>query len=157
MDIMVREAVLTDAKGIALILRQVGWFEHINAEKVEDTTRRVYDRLRLCQLDASHTVYVAEGDDLRLMGYAAVHWLPYQYLSGLEGYVSELYIDKNDRGRGVGTLILESVKREGQLRGASRLMLINMKNQESYHREFYIKQGWKEAPGAANFVLDLAK
>jgi GNAT superfamily N-acetyltransferase len=155
MDVMVREAFLTDAPGIATIIREVHWFENVEEESESGTRQRVFKRLQMCQQDKSHSVYVAEGDNGRIMGYAAVHWLPYMYLPGPEGYISELFIREEDRGHGIGTLLLDTLKTEAKERGCWRLMLINMRTRESYHREFYRKLGWVERDGAANFVYYL--
>ncbi len=89
------------------------------------------------------------------MGYAAVHWLPYLFMPGPEGFVSELFIDDEARGQGIGTKLLESVKQEAQARGCTRLSLINLRDRESYQRGFYAKLGWQERPDAANFILRL--
>lgn len=157
MDIMVRQAQIGDALGIAIILRELGWFDHMVEEPEEKSIQRVLDRLQMNQKDDSHTVFVAEGDDGRIMGYTSVHWLPYLFLQGLEGYISELFIREVDRGKGIGSLLLESVVHDARERGCSRLMLINMRKRESYHREFYIKKGWVERDGAVNYAFDLLK
>jgi GNAT superfamily N-acetyltransferase len=155
MDIMVRRATANDAAGIAAILRELDWFDIFKKETESATVVRLIECIRLCSVDDSHTVYVAEGEDERIMGYSSVHWLPNFLLSGPEGYVSELFIRESDRGQGVGTLLLESIKREAIERDCSRLMLINMRKRESYHREFYVKKGWIEREGAVNFILDI--
>jgi GNAT superfamily N-acetyltransferase len=157
MDIMVRQASLADARGIARVLRDLGWFEHLAQESEDATTQRVTERLQTAQSNQSHTIYVAEGMDGQVMGYCAVHWLPILLLKGLEGYISELFIREDDRGKGIGTLLLESVQHEALTRGCSRLMLLNMRKRESYHREFYLKKGWHERDGAANFVFTLSE
>ena len=73
MDTMVREAILEDAAGIAIVLRELGWFEHIISEPETVTIQRVIQRLHLCNADQSHSVYVAEASDGHIMGYAGVH------------------------------------------------------------------------------------
>lgn len=151
MDIMVRKAKKSDVGGIATILRELQWFDHIDAESFDATFARIAKDLAHCQATDSQTVYVAEGDDGRVMGYASVHWLPYFYLQGLEGFISELFILESDRGHGIGTLLLESIKQEARARGCCRLKLINMNKRESYHREFYKKLGWEERPGDFSF------
>jgi len=103
-------------------------------------------------VDDSHTVYVAEDSAGAVVGYAAVHWLPYMLLAGPEGYVSELFIQESARGKGAGTKLLEVIEAEAKERGCSRLMLLNLRQRESYQREFYKKHGWEERPGVANFV-----
>ena len=155
MDIMVRQANIHDVEDITTILKELQWFKTVDSESFEESKTRVIERLGLCRSDQSHSVYVAEADDGHVMGYASVHWLPYFYLPGLEGFISELFILESDRGHGVGTLLLESIKVEARERGCFRLKLINMHKQESYHREFYKKLGWEERDGDFSFELIL--
>ena len=155
MEIDIRKAQPGDAMGIAAILRGLEWITRFAAEPIEATAQRVAHHLELCHADGSHTVYVAENEGGEIAGYAAVHWLPYLLLLGPEGYVSELFIREADRGQGIGTQLLETVKKEAEARGCARLMLLNMHERESYRRGFYKKQGWEERPDAANFVYSL--
>jgi GNAT superfamily N-acetyltransferase len=155
MNVVIRKARPGDARGIAAILRELEWITRFDAEPIEATAQRVAHHLELCQTDDSHTVYVAENEGDEIAGYAAVHWLPYLLLLGPEGYVSELFIREADRGQGIGTRLLETMKKEAEARGCARLMLLNMHERESYQRGFYKKQGWEERPDAANFVYPL--
>jgi len=107
--------------------------------------------------DNSHTLYVAEDKEGSLLGYTNVHWLPYLFLAGPEGYVSELFIAQAARGQAVGSRLLQAVKEEARSRGCSRLSLLNMRDRESYQRGFYAKDGWEERPDAANFVFELPR
>jgi GNAT superfamily N-acetyltransferase len=155
MSVVIRKARPGDAAGIAAVLRGLEWITRFDAEPIEATARRVAHHLELCHADDSHTVYVAENEGGEIAGYAAVHWLPYLLLLGPEGYVSELFIREADRGQGIGTRLLETVKKEAEARGCARLMLLNMHERESYRRGFYKKQGWEERSDAANFVYPL--
>ena len=87
-----------------------------------------------------------------VLGYVAVHWVPYLIHTGPEGYISELFIRESARGQGIGARLLETVEAEAIRRGCTRLMLLNMRQRESYQREFYSKHGWEERPQAANFM-----
>ena len=155
MGIKIRKAQPGDARGIAAILRGLEFITRFDAEPIEATAQRVAHHLGLCHADDSHTVYVAETEGGEIAGYAAVHWLPYLLLLGPEGYVSELFIREAERGQGIGTRLLETVKKEAKARGCARLMLLNIQERESYRRGFYKKQGWEERPDAANFVYRL--
>ncbi len=155
METKIRKAQPDDARGIAAILRELEWITRFDAETIDATAQRVAHHLKLCHADDSHMVYVAETEEGEIAGYAAVHWLPYLLLLGPEGYVSELFIRKANRGQGIGTQLLETVKEEAKARGCARLMLLNMQERESYQRGFYKKQGWEERPDAANFVYPL--
>jgi GNAT superfamily N-acetyltransferase len=112
--------------------------------------------LRECLSDSSHSVYVAERPGGEIAGYAAVHWLPYLFMSGPEGYVSELFARDDARGQGLGRRLLDIIVAEAGARGCSRLSLINLRSRESYQRQFYTKAGWLERSEAANFVYPIS-
>jgi GNAT superfamily N-acetyltransferase len=155
MEFTVRNATLADAPDLANLLRVTGWWAHIAAETSQQTVEHVTRHLALDLADDSHTVFVAEGPDGHIIGYAAVHWLPYLFLRGPEGNVSELFVHETVRGRGVGTLLIKTVEVEARQRGCSRLSLLNMRHRESFERGFYTKLGWEERPQAVNFVYYL--
>jgi GNAT superfamily N-acetyltransferase len=155
MDIQVRKAEAQDTPAIAELLRSLGFFAHINAETLQTTQERVARHLAMCDADDSHSVFVAQNPAGEILGYGAVHWLPYLILAGPEGYVSELFVHESHRGQGIGSKLLEVMEAEARRRGCSRLMLINLRKRESYQRRFYHKQGWEEREGVANFVYPL--
>lgn len=151
----IRKTTSQDAPALADLLRALGLFTHINAEDISSTYERVARHLELCLSDDSHSLYVAENKNSEIVGYVAVHWLPYLILTGPEGYVSELFIAEHFRGRGIGARLLEAAEAEACRRGCSRLMLLNMRQRESYQRGFYAKHGWEERSNAANFIRNL--
>ena len=155
MDVQIRKADAADSPAIAELLRSLGTFARLNAEAPQVTQERVTRHLALCAADDSHLVLVAQAQGGEIAGYGAVHWLPYLILAGPEGYVSELFIRDACRGQGIGRQLIEVIKAEARQRGCARLMLLNMRDRESYQRRFYAKQGWEERLDAANFVLQL--
>ena len=155
MEITIRNVQLQDAEKITSIIREVGWFEHLKSESAQTTAERVRQHISLCLADDSHSAFVAENEKHKVLGYSSVHYLPYFFLPGPEGYVSELFISEEARGQGVGTALLEQVIAEARKRGCSRLSLINSRTRESYKRKFYEQRGWKERTEVAAFVLPL--
>lgn len=153
MPVQIRPATAEDVSSIAVILK--AWFARLATEPEATLVERIARHLQLCRADDSHSVYVAEDTAGAVVGYGAVHWLPYLILIGPEGYVSELFIHPEAQGQGVGTQLLETIKQEGLKRGCARLMLLNIRSRESYQRGFYKKNGWEERPDAANFVYQL--
>ncbi|MBE7551833.1 MAG: GNAT family N-acetyltransferase [Anaerolineales bacterium] len=152
----IRPAQLNDAAALADLLTGLGWFQHYFGDApAEVIQERVRQKLSLNLTDKSHSIYVAESSESRIAGYAAVHWLPYLFLPGPEGFVSELFVQESARGQGLGGRLLAAVKAEAIERGCSRLSLINMRSRESYQRGFYGQHGWEERPEAANFILRL--
>lgn len=154
MTFHIRKAQLQDAAEIARVVRDVGWFAHINVEAPEATIERIGQLLALCIADDSHAVYVAEIEEL-VVGYVAVHWLPYLMMRGPEGFISELFISEAARGQGIGTQLLKVIEDEARARGCSRLGLLNGRVRDSYQREFYKKNGWIERDDMVSFVLRL--
>jgi GNAT superfamily N-acetyltransferase len=154
MNAHIRKAQLQDVAALTELLRSLGWFTYMASESSEMTCDRIAHHLALCNADESHSIYVAE-EDSGIVGYVAVHWLPYLFLPAPEGYVSELFVCESGRGRGIGTQLLDVVKAEAQERGCSRLMLVNSRSRDSYKRKFYERQGWKEREEIANFVYVL--
>jgi GNAT superfamily N-acetyltransferase len=151
-DVQIRRASAEDAEALADLLREVGYFARINQEPPETTRERVARHLALAAADRSHSIYVAQGPQGVILGYGAVHWLPYLILAGPEGYVSELFLREAARGQGTGRQLLEVIKAEAVERGCARLNLLNRRDRESYQRQFYAKQGWEEREDMANFV-----
>jgi len=153
----IRVAQDVDAAGIAELLRQTGLWERIKAQTPEETTAQVLRHLHLCLADNSHSIFVAVDENNDVAGYIAAHWLPYLFLAGPEGYVSELFIHPEGRGQGLGRQLLDTIKAEARQRGCVRLSLLNARQRESYMRGFYQKQGWQERDHMANFVLWLSE
>jgi len=154
-DFSIRTAKESDAPAISLILRSLGWFENLADENFEETIARVSRHISLCKADNSHTILVADSEDGRVVGYASIHWLPYLFLSGPEGYLSELFVDESYRGQGVGSMLFQTVLKEAESRGCSRIMLANNRLRESYKRGFYLKQGCVEREEITNFIYKL--
>ncbi len=152
MTVQIREANAQDAGSLAELLKDIGWFESFNNEPLEVTSQRVRVHVEQCCADKSHTIFVAASSDGQIVGYGSVHWLPYLFLQGAEGLVSELFVRESARGQGVGRELLRNIETEARARGCARLSLINLRNRESYMRQFYVKAGWEERPEAANFI-----
>jgi len=153
--IRVRRAEHEDVPVIADIIRRLGWFPYVDKESPSATERRVLLHLELCDADESHTVLVAEDEEGKAVGYISVHWLPYLLLSGPEGYVSEVFVEEEARGKGVGAALIDDVKEYALAKNCSRLMLLNNRERPSYEMDFYTRLGFVERPEMANLVMPL--
>jgi GNAT superfamily N-acetyltransferase len=151
----IREATLADAEALRALIESIEGFASLKALPESERQARVAHHLSLALSNPSHQVYVATDDDGALVGYVAVHYLPYLILAGPEGYISELFLHESARGRGIGTQLLEHVQQAARSRGCQRLSLLNMQDRESYLRGFYHKNGWQERADARNFILPL--
>ncbi len=156
MRIQIRKISAQDAPRITELLKDIGWFESFKSEPIEAASQRVRLHIEQCLADNSHSIFVAEARDGAIVGYGSVHWLPYLFLQGAEGLVSELFVRESARGQGVGRELLRNIETEARARGCVRLSLINLRNRESYMRQFYVKAGWEERPEAANFIYRIS-
>ncbi|BAY10122.1 GNAT family N-acetyltransferase [Calothrix sp. NIES-2098] len=151
----IRKATESDAQAIAQILQELGWFAWLDSTSPQTTIRQIQQHITQCHANDSHSIYVAENAETQVVGYVAVHWLPCPFLPKPQAYISELFIHKAYRGKGIGKRLLETVTSEALMRGCLLLMLHNHKERESYQREFYRKQGWIERENIANFIYRL--
>jgi GNAT superfamily N-acetyltransferase len=155
MEMNIRRAEIEDARAIANILIELGWFAHMDQGFHSSTPARVESHLRRCISGEDHSVYVAANKEKDVLGYTSVHWIPCMFLPGPEGYITELFMRESERGKGVGGSLLAVVEQEAKERGCSRLMLLNGRHRESYKRGFYNKHGWHERDRLATFVYML--
>ena len=153
-ELTIRDARREDAAAIDAILRAIGWFERINRETSEQSRAQIGQRLTQCQREGTHTILVATLSESLVVGYIAVHWFPV-LMRGLEGYVSELFVHPSATGRGIGGRLLAAIDEEARSRNATRLILLNRRDRESYQRGFYAQHGWEELREGAFFALIL--
>ena len=154
-ELVIRPATADDMGAIAALWQELGWLAWLRAKDPAQVEAAMARRLGEAQEAGGHLVLVAESREGRVLGYAAMHFLPYLMLPGPEAYVSELFVTAAARGQGVGGRLLRHLEELARERGCARLMLITGKNRESYARGFYKKHGWQERPHIANFVLSL--
>lgn len=150
----IRKVKESDYSQLISLLEGIGWFTEFFTNDKELLKDKFIAHINLCLADNSHSVYVAEKDN-KILGYASVHWLPYLFLNGPEGYISELFINEVERGKGTGRSLIETIKKEAVDRGCSRLSLLNGRNRDSYGRNFYRKCGFVERSQLANFIIKL--
>lgn len=147
--VTIRAATPQDAIKLADLLPSL--FPKLQNQPLTGLRQHLHDHLTAAQA-SSHSIFVAEAG-AEVIGYAAVHWLPYLFQTGPDGYVSELFVAASARGQAVGSRLLQTVYAEAKQRGCPRLTLINLRNRESYERRFYAKHGWVEQPEAARFTF----
>ncbi|MGE5603251.1 MAG: GNAT family N-acetyltransferase [Nitrososphaerales archaeon] len=155
MQLEIRRATSDDITALADFIKDLKHFRRLAGLSQEAVRGRVRGQMELLLADADHSLYIAQEAESQIVGYISVHWLPYLFLPGPEGYVSELFVSQAARGHGVGTRLLQVVKEEARFRGCARLSLLNMRDRESYQHGFYAKDGWEERADAANFIFDL--
>ena len=149
-NLRIREATAEDADGVAALVNNV-LREQFDRTAIPDLTTVAG---RAIEGDG-HWYFVATHGE-KIVGYCALHRVPFLLMGGDEGYLSELFIDSGQRGGGTGGALLDKAVETAKVQGFRRLRLINMRNRDSYKRGFYTKRGWRERTNSADFVLDLS-
>jgi ribosomal protein S18 acetylase RimI-like enzyme len=152
-EVTIRPTDVSDSEAIADILQESGCISFSN-DKVDN---RFAKNIAACNADDSHTILVAEDGNGKVVGYIGVHWLHYLMSPDTRGYVSELYVRQEARGRGIGRKLLDAVREQAVARGCSRLMVINVRNRITYPRRFFLNLSWEERPEVTNLILPLLK
>ncbi len=155
--VRIRPAKATDAGGLVEVVTSVGWFDEMLPDDPAQRVRVVAGNLvRLAETEA-HDILVAEIEDGGIAGYLNMHRQPCLTFATPEGFISELFIHADFRGKGIGGRLLEEAERLARERGWWRLHLVNHRERDSYRRGFYESRSWEERPQMADFVLRLHK
>ncbi len=141
-DYEIRQANPLDSQGIASLLRAQNIFKHMQNESEEQTAERIRARIESSTPSRDSILVAISGN--KICGYGAVRWMPNLILRGIDGYLSELFVHPDSTGRKIGTKILNSFRLEASTRKAERLWCINLRDRESYNRQYYLKSGWEE-------------
>lgn len=144
-----RGALPTDAKPIARILAETGWFGEFDELDPKRQEERVRTLLKETLASEHRECQVAVDSGGRVLGYAHCHLVTYLFLPNAEWYLSELFVEADARGQGVGSALLDWVKERGRERGAWRVALVNGRERESYQRAFYRSRGFIEKDRAS--------
>jgi GNAT superfamily N-acetyltransferase len=94
------------------------------------------------------TLIVAELDDGEIVGLATISRRPQLRLTANLLTIDELVVAGHARGQGIGRALLDHVMAIARDSGAARLELETSRARASYHRQFYLKNGFVEADSA---------
>ncbi|MFN6474060.1 MAG: GNAT family N-acetyltransferase [Nostoc sp. SerVER01] len=155
MDFTIRKVEESDAHAIAQILQELGWHQWVSSNPHDKVVSQIQQHISQCAADDSHSVYVAESPQKGVIGYITVHWIPCLFIERLRGYVSDLFIQEDSRGQGVGSKLLAVVISESQLKGCHSVTALTRRERESYKQGFYSKQGWVERGNVVDFIYEI--
>jgi len=126
---MIREARPGDEEGLFVLVRQLG---HAFPPKRDafDATIASY----FAGEQPSVVLYVAEGADGPLQGYALTTIVPLLATNGPSAQLQELVVDEGARGLDVGTQLVRAVEAECERRGVTQLTVASRRAGGFYDR-----------------------
>ena len=128
----IRDATLSDAKGIASLITALGY-----PTNATDMKRR----LEVLLADPSYTTFVAvEGDEI--VGMAGACIARFYEKNGIYARLVALVVSEASSGKGLGGTLVRAVERWGKERGAVEILLNSGVQREST-RPFYEKLGYR--------------
>jgi N-acetylglutamate synthase-like GNAT family acetyltransferase len=139
-NILTRTATITDAECIQELLKQLG-YPNLDPDSFLKTFEKVLT-------NESMRTLVAITEQNEIVGYTVYSYKPQLRLCGESFEVDELSVSESTRGNGVGTLLLNEVKRHAVAVGAKRILLSTNRDRESYKRGFYKNYGFEEKNSA---------
>ena len=128
---MVRPAVATDAERIALLLGQLGY-----PTPPEEIPARVASIER-----EQGIVLVAENDHHRVVGLASGSRHTTLHAGAQVAYITALVTDLEERGRGVGRMLVRELERWASRHGCSRMSVTSAEHRADAHA-FYPRCGF---------------
>jgi ribosomal protein S18 acetylase RimI-like enzyme len=98
------------------------------------------------------TTLVALKKKEKIIGFINYHEILFPMIAGREIYISDLIVDKNERGKGIGKTLIAEVDKIANNMKITRLMLNNSIESECYISGFYKNLGFEERKNYSNFV-----
>ncbi len=111
----------------------------------EDALRVYADILKIAINSSQHYVKVVKSDDNLVVAflYGYIRSLPQVFKPKLQGYISDISVDKNHQKKGLGQLIFKDFVKWAMLKGATSISLnVHIKNNAAI--QFYEKLGLKK-------------
>ena len=146
-NIIVRPANAEDISEVILLLRELGYI----SEEMSDF-RRIWKDITS---DPKMGILVAVTDNV-ISGYLSYSFKPQLRLSGLSMEIDELSVGSKFRGGGIGTELLNHIRKKALELGVKQIIISTNKDRDSYRRGFYTKNGFIEK-NSAWLKIDLLK
>lgn len=135
MQIMIRASIRSDFAAIQALLSEL-WPEM--TLDIPDMQKVFEEGLR-----SSHQSYISALSQEQLVGFCDMVFINGFWQAGLLVYINAIIVDKNFRGQGIGTLLLQQVFQEAKHRDCRYVMLDSASHRTEAHA-FYHKHGFEQ-------------
>lgn len=121
----------------------------------QPNSEKLITSLELITNDESTNLFVIVNDEDNALGYINFHILNFPLISGKELYISELFISEDERGKNLGTKLMNFAVTRAKENNCQRIMLNNAMDSVAYKRNFYKNLGFSQRDTMANMVLKI--
>ncbi|MFW5828731.1 MAG: GNAT family N-acetyltransferase [Planctomycetota bacterium] len=132
---VLRPAAPDDAVGLVALCDQLGY---------PGMAGLIADRLAVLMADPEHHIHCAAQDGL-LVGFAHLRLVRRLIRAHPVALLDALCIDREYRGRGIGTRLLACAEEQGRAWGCDRIELHSHQRRSGAHR-FYESHGYRDVP-----------
>ena len=148
MDITIREARETDLELVRKYTVETGWADFSESERKElekdkeKWARHLLEGFERLSKRENHKIFVAEDENHTFLGYL---WVGEgtNMMTGLRhGFVYDIFVKKEFRGKGIGKMFMEKAESYCQEKGYSRILLMVAAKNETATR-LYNRMGYK--------------
>jgi GNAT superfamily N-acetyltransferase len=133
---VIRRARLSHAPQISDLLHQLGYAV---------SARFVHRQLRALLKDHNEDLLVVEAEEIRVIAFLALHYIPELAIEGGFARISYLCVDTEMRSKGLGKQLEREACRLAIERGCDRIELHCHPRRTEAHG-FYARQGYTESP-----------
>lgn len=121
--------------------RDVSWMARIEQENFSMPWS---EKAFMDSLSQEEALFLVAEEEDRVLGYIGI------YLSFEEGEITNVSVDSSCRNKGVGSALVEQLKKEAQARGTEKIFLeVRVSNEPAIH--LYEKQGFEKVGCRKNF------
>lgn len=113
--------------------------EELNKEKWSQRMGKLFDMMVEKE---SHVVFVSEDENQVFLGYVWVGEGSNMMTGTTHGYLYDVYVDKKQRLKGIGTMLVQEAERYCKRKGYRKLILMVAANNQPAIK-LYAKQGFK--------------
>lgn len=133
MNIVIRQAVLSDAAVIKDLLVQLGY---------PDFTETLAKQKILAYQKENYKLFVAEFEK-KVVGFISLHWFELMHWKDKFGRITSFCVDEKIRSKGVGKIMMDHVEKFLFEQGCIKIE-VTSNNRRTRAHDFYLKLGYIE-------------
>ena len=148
-DVIIRKAKPNDVPIILGLLNELGRPKPKKDSEVDAFRKLVKKYLK----DSDKEILVAENNQIEIIGFVSIMFLPRLNQTNFELYIPELVVQKRVQNKGVGKKLMDSCISLGKAKNCHRIRLESGIQRKKSH-EFYKSLGFKYSANSFSKILN---